>query len=129
MSNKAIETMRKHSLGQVVCGMHGGVALQIRDVRDEDGRQYRIEILATPDGQRATARVLHNPWSRAGQGPNAGTPYATAHVQAEGFICVGEGAKFTLDESIHSLEFVEKRVEYWVNGFSFYKEKGRFPQL
>jgi hypothetical protein len=129
MSNKAIETMRQNSAGQVVCGMYGNTAIQIRDVRDADGRPYRIEILATPDGKRAVARVLHNPWSRAGEGPNAGAEYAVAHVSPKGFICVGDGANYTLAESVHDLEFVQKRVAYWVNGFSFFKEKGRFPQI
>lgn len=127
MPNKAIEIMGQSRSGEVLRGMYGDAAVQIRDIRDSDGRTYRVEFLSTPDGAHATARVLHNPWSRAGQGPNAGAGYLQSHVSPEGFVCVGEGAKYTLKDSVHDLDFVVKRTEFWVTGFSFFKENGCFP--
>ncbi len=129
MPNKAIEIMGKSRSGEVLRGMCGDAAVQIRDIRDSDGRTFRVEFQSTPDGAHATARVLHNPWSRAGQGPNAGTAYVQSHVSPRGYVCVGEGATYTLKDSPHDLDFVVKRTEFWVTGFSFFKETGRFPGI
>jgi len=101
----------------------------IEDWRDPDGRDYRIEYRTTPDGDRAVAYCLSNPWGPEDD-PSAGEDYYEAHVADNGFICLGNDARRSLDRSPYDLEFAVRRARYWCTAFSAFKESDdeEFPE-
>lgn len=99
----------------------------IEDWRDPDGRDYRLEYRSTPDGEHAIAYCLYSPWGDEDD-PSAGESYNEAHVSENGFICLGTGARRSLEQSPFDLEFAVRRARFWCTGFSVYKETGEFPE-
>lgn len=95
------------------------------DVKDPDGRMYQIGYLASRDGRRALAFCLYNPWDSSR--PNAGEEYMRAHVDKDGFICLGNNSVRDLNRSPYSLEYTIRRARYWCTAFSVFKETRSFP--
>lgn len=121
----AADTMIQFNANAVVAELEEHVVM-IEDVVDPDGRLYRLEYRSTPEGDRALAFCLHNPWGFAGE-PSGGEDYWDAHVAEDGFICLGDAAHRTLDESPFDLDFAIRRARFWCTGFSVLKETGSFP--
>ncbi len=112
---RAVDTMQRlnrHALH----GSESGHEVFIEDVRDPDGRMYRIEYRCRQDGTGANAWVLHNPW---GHDPY---DYGDSHLSASGFICLGTGASH--DDSPFDLDTAVKRTRLWCTGYSFLREHG-----
>lgn len=107
-------------------GVEDGYVVMIEDCSDPDGRIYRMEYRATPDGQHATAWCIYNPWSTDGS-RNAGEDYRRGHVAEDGFLCVGSGADRNLASSPSDIEHATSRARYWATAFSWLKERGEFP--
>ena len=119
----AKETLRRLNPKALVAEEKGYV-IGIEDVRDPDGRWYRVEYRSTEDGTRATAHCLWNPWGDR----NGGESYWTGHVHSNGFLCLGtKHTDQTVEKSPYSIEFVVKRSRYWCTAFSYLKEHGAFP--
>lgn len=95
---------------------------------EEDGRIYRLEYRSTPNGRRAVAFCLHNPWSQEGQDPQADEMVHIAHIFSDGLLCLGTGHCRNPRDSRRSLEWVVARARYWCTGFSVLKETGSFPE-
>lgn len=106
----------------------GANVVMIEDVTDPDQRMYRLEYRATPDGRRAIAYCLFNPWGGVGN-PSAGSVYEVSHVGADGLICVGVGTTHDLANSPFSLAFVLARARFWCTAFSVFRETGAFPSV
>lgn len=94
----------------------GGSEIFIEDLRDPDGRWYRVEYRCQTDGTRANAWLLHNPW---GSNPFS---YEDSHLGSDGFVCVARGADH--NNSPFNLEYVVKRTRFWCTGYSFMREHG-----
>lgn len=88
----------------------------IEDVRDSDGRWFRLEYRCRPDGSDATAWVLFNPW---GGNP---FPYEQSHLGSDGLICVGPSLH--RQRSPYNLDFTVRRARFWCEAYSFYREHG-----
>jgi hypothetical protein len=117
---------RQHA---IVLGVLAGknVAHIIFDVKDADGRPYRLEVQSTPNGRNAIAFVVHNPWTTKNEGPNAGTSYEDGHVAENGFICLGEHhTSQDLLDSPYPVDFALKRAVFWTTLFSYFMETGEF---
>jgi len=101
-----------------------GAMTMVEHVRDskKDGKLYTVEIKATDDGKRAIAYCRISPW---GKFPG-GDEYIKAHVDKDGFLCLGHGSKRILAESPFEVSWVIKRVRYWCTAYSYYKEHGVF---
>lgn len=113
----------------ILPGSGGRIATMLIDLRDLDGRVYRLEFQSTLDGQHAVAIIRYNPWTRPGQGPAAGESYTLGHVSPSGFICLGgEHPSESVTDSPYALDWAIRRVEYFVSAFSRLKETGTFPQ-
>ena len=106
-----------------VIGEEAGRVIAIEDVKDPDGRIYRLEYHATPDGRRAIAWCRFNPWSSGGT-PNAGTDYFVSHVAPDGFLCLGNPCERDLAKSPFGLDFTIRRARFWCTGFSVLKDTG-----
>ena len=122
----AAEQVLKGLNPNALIGAEEGQVVAIEDVADPDGRMYRLEYRATPDGRRAVAWCLHNPWS-AGGTPNAGQGYVEAHVGEDGFLCLGNGSERALARSPFNLDYAVKRARFWCTAFSVFMETGTFP--
>jgi hypothetical protein len=110
---------------QALVGAENGIVVIIEDVTDPDGRMFRMEYQATPDGKHALAYCRYNPW---GSRPNAGTSAASSHVFSDGSICMGsKHYGGPVQRSPYNLRTVMERARYWCTGFSVYKETGQFP--
>lgn len=94
----------------------GGKDVYIEDVRDPDGRWYRLEYRCAADGSNATAWCINNPW-----GTNTFS-YVESHLSHDGFVCVGEDSN--RERSPYKLDFVVKRARPWCTGYSFLREHG-----
>ena len=123
----AIGIMKRHNPKARVGVLPNGHVVGLEDVRDPDGRTYRLKYYATPDGARANAFVVHNPWSTHAADVQAGESYPVAHVASNGWICVSTRASKRLEDSPHNLAFVIARARYWVTAFSHLKQHGTFP--
>lgn len=113
---RAAEIMQRANPNALI-GHENGLVCMIEDVRDPDGRLYRLEIQATADGEHAIARVRHSPWGSL----------SDAHCQA-GVICLG--ARFhgmDVPRSPYRLEDVILRARFWCTAVSVYHETGQFP--
>ena len=99
-----------------LCGQENGWHVFMEDVRDPDGRWYRIEYRCAGNGSNANAYVRYNPW---GSNPFS---YNESHLSPEGLICVGAGVHST--NSPYNLEYVVKRARFWCAGYSFLRENG-----
>lgn len=98
----------------------------IEDIRDPDGRMYRVEYESTLNGSHANAWCRSNPWNRAD--PSCGKSYHDGHVGNDGFLCLHTNATRTLPQSPIGLEVAIQRVRYWTIAFSVFMETGTFPQ-
>jgi hypothetical protein len=99
--------------------LHGrdrGKEIFIEDVRDPDGRWYRIEYQCESDGSNAVAFCRSNPW---GRNPYS---YTQSHLGSDGFICYAD--PLVRDRSGYDLDYVVKRVRTWCVGYSFMREHG-----
>jgi hypothetical protein len=91
--------------------------VMIEDVRDPDGRLFRIEIQSTPDGQHAIALVRYSPWGST----------SDAHCLS-GVICLGpNGHGSNVTSSPYALEVVIPRARFWCVAVSHFHETGEFP--
>lgn len=88
----------------------------IEDVKDPDGRWYRLEYRCKPDGSSATAWVRHNPWV------NNPFSYGEAHLSSSNEICIGSGVSG--NDSPYGLGYTVKRARFWCMGYSFLREHG-----
>lgn len=102
-----------------------GKVIGIEEVWDSsaDKRFYKIEYQSTPDGRKAIAKVLSNPWNRSS--PNAGTEYAHSHISSNGVICLGDKPSTTVESSAYDLATAIKRGRLWCTVFSAWMEGGR----
>lgn len=123
---RAEQMMRSTNSRALIGRDDTGIVTMVEDVRDFDGRVYRLEIQSTDDGSRAIAWCRSNPWG----GVNGGESYHTGHIASDGLICIGSnsGARRP-SESPYSLDFAMARARYWAAlGFSALKVTGSFPQ-
>ena len=111
-----------------VTGEENGHVVVIEDVVDPDGRVYRLEYHATPDGRRAIAWCRFNPWATQGP-PGVGTDYFVSHVAPDGFLCLGNPCERDLAKSPFGLDFAIRRARFWCTGFSVFMESGAFPTV
>lgn len=97
-------------------GREGGKEVFIEDVRDPDGRLYRVEYQCEADGSNAVAFCRFNPW--------ADNPYSydQSHLGGDGFICYAK--PLDRNRSGYDLDYVVKRVRTWCVGYSFMREHG-----
>jgi hypothetical protein len=119
----AHDIMRSFNSNALV-GDEGDHVVMIEDVSDPDGRMYRMEYQSSPDGSRAIARCLHNPWGGVTGGED---DVHKSHVFSDGTLCMGRG-RTGLFGSPFDLAAVIQRTRYWCTAFSVLKETGRFPQ-
>jgi hypothetical protein len=101
---------------RAIFGREEGKQIIIEDVKDPDGRWYRIEYKCNSDGSSTTARVLYNPW---GSNPYS---WGESHLSPSGEICLGNGAH--QNPSPFTLDFAVRRARFWCMGYSFLREKG-----
>jgi hypothetical protein len=121
----AAETIRAANPNAFIA-FEDGYVVALEDHADPDGRMFRIEYRATPDGQKAIAVCRYNPWQP--EDPQAGEDYLTAHVAPDGFLCLGEGHEsHAVADSPFAIDFVIRRARFWCTGFSVLKETGSFP--
>jgi len=107
-------------------GEENGRVCFIEDVTDLQGREYRMEIQSTPDGQHALGWCRFNPH---GPTPNAGVPFVQGHCRDDGFLCLApnqHGDK--VETSPYDAAWCVRRARYWAIAFSVLKETGEFPQ-
>lgn len=131
MPIRALDIMEKEKQPHLPCGIGPeGTAVMLKDIADADGRVYRVEFQSTLNAKRSVAIIRHNPWSTAGQGPDAGMGYQACHVSPTGFVCLGSHhATESVADSEYPLEDTIKRLGYFVNALSYTKETGKpFPQ-
>lgn len=123
--SQADEIMRRLNPNALAGRDESDVLCFIEDVRDPDGRIYRMEYQSTDDGNHAFAFCRYNPWG----GVNGGeTDYFRSHVRTDGFICLGPGIHVgNLADSPFTLEVAVRRSRYWCTAFSVLKETGSFP--
>ena len=121
--NEAEKIMRAYNRNALIGTDADGSTAMIEDVRDPDGRLYRIKYRSTSDGQHSAAFCCWNPWG----GKNGGAPYTAGHVREDGFLCIASGATDNVATSPHALPYVIARARYWCTAFSYFKEKGNFP--
>lgn len=107
-------------------GSEDNYVVVVEDHSDPDGRMYRLEYRSTPDGRRAIAYCLYNPWGLGGE-PSAGEDYFEAHVADDGFLCLGNGSERQLARSPFDLEYTVRRARFWCTAFSVFAETGEFP--
>ena len=94
-----------------------GLVCSIEDVRDPDGRLFRLEYQATGDAQHAIAWARHTPW-----------PLDNAPHQIGGLICIGVGGHGRdVAASPYTLSQVVPRARFWCIAVSVYFETGTFP--
>lgn len=93
-----------------------GTEIFIEDVRDPDGRWYRIEYQCSPDGSNAIAFCRHNPWEDDPFG------YERSHLSDDGFICYA--TSLSRETSPYDLAYAVPRCRLWANGYSFMHEHG-----
>lgn len=120
---KALKIMKELNANAVI-GRENDYACMVEDVRDPDGRWYRMEYRSNADGTRAAAYCRYNPWGGA---VNGGASYHEGHVRFDGFICLGVGVTDDLKTSRFDLKTAVLRGRYWCTCFSVYKETGLFP--
>lgn len=129
--HRALEIMNTEGQTHLPHGLapDGKSAIMLKDVADADGRKYRLEFQSSLDGSRSVAIIRHNPWSRDGEGPNAGEQYVKGHVSSTGFICLGSNhSNETVEGSSYPLDWSIRRVNYFINAFSYMKQTGKsFP--
>jgi hypothetical protein len=94
--------------------IEGDKECYIEDVRDDDGRWYRLEYRVDPSGRRALAYCLFNPW------PPASIPITDSHLMSDNSICTSAAAHRGGDD----LAFTVARARFWCNGYSFLREHG-----
>lgn len=122
--SKAEDIMLAYNPAGLIGVDDDGVVVMIEDVIDPDGRVYRLEYRALPDGSKALCFCRHNPWGSGG----AGESYATGHIAADGFLCLGTGiGSREVSKSPFNLADAIKRGRYWCTAFSYLKEHGTFP--
>jgi hypothetical protein len=88
----------------------------IEDVRDPDGRWYRIEYICDHDGCNVVAFCRFNPW---GANPYS---YHQSHLRSDGFICYAGGLHS--NRSPYNLDYAVERVRFWCTGYSYLREHG-----
>lgn len=89
----------------------------MEDVRDPDGRIYRLEYTCNPDGSDATAYLRYNPW-----GYNSYT-YQQSHLDnSDGLICVGQLVRRS--NCPYRLDHTVRRARTWCTAYSFLREHG-----
>lgn len=95
---------------QAVHAQERGKMIFIEDVKDPDGRLYRVEYQSDSRGRNAQAYCRYNPWG--------GNPYSApqSHLFDDGKICLGSGT-FNLEE-------VVGRSRSWCTAYSFMREHG-----
>jgi hypothetical protein len=120
-----VRQMRKLNPRALVTREHDYVVV-VEDHSDPDGRPYRLEYRVTPDCSRAIAYCLYNPWGDEGD-PSAGEDYFVAHVDSDGFLCLGHGSERQLGRSPFGLDYAVRRARFWCTGFSVFQETGTFP--
>lgn len=123
---RAEQIMREFNPNALIAVDEDESIVMIEDVKDPDGRFYRLEHRSTPDGERAISRCLYNPWGEV----NGGEEYDIAHVASDGFLCLGddhEGRE--LEGSPYDIDYVIRRARYWCTAFSVLKETREFPQM
>lgn len=120
----ATTTMKEFNPRALIGTDTDGAVVMIEDVRDPDGRLYRMEYRSTPDGAHGVAYCRSNPWGAV----NGGAPYHRGHVSPSGFLCLGDGHNSEkLADSNYDIGFTIKRARYWCTAFSVFKETGEFP--
>ena len=98
-------------------GREGDWEIFIEDIKDPDGRWYRVEYRSKDDGSKANAYLLYNPW---GDNPFS---YGESHVRnSDGLICLGPGVH--ADDSPYDLNFAVPRTRFWCTGYSYMREHG-----
>lgn len=122
---KSAEIIMKEFNPNALIGMDtDGALVMIEDVRDPDGRLYRMEYRSTADGAHAVAYCRTNPWGAV----NGGVGYHRGHVSSSGFLCLGNGhLSESVADSSYDLAFAIQRGRYWCTAFSVLKETGYFP--
>ena len=123
----AVAIMRRLNANALIAFEDGYVvAIEDHFDSDQDRRMYRLEYRSSPDGRRAIAFCLYNPWAPGGP-PNGGYSYATCHVSERGLICLGPGHPSTVSESSFDLQTAVLRSRYWTVAYSVLRETGTFP--
>ncbi|MCD4785285.1 MAG: hypothetical protein K8T10_15820 [Candidatus Eremiobacteraeota bacterium] len=112
VQHKIIEKMKGLNPNALI-GIEDGILCFIEDFTDSDGRIYRIEIKASPNGEQARAYCIYNPW---GENPYS---YQTSHLRYDGLIDLG------MDQPDFSSALY--RARYWCQCFSILMESGKFP--
>ena len=97
-----------------VAGSEDGNVIFIEDVKDTDGRMYRIEYQTNPAGNHATAWCRHSPWPRTSQ-----FSVHACHLFETGQICIGGNSS--------DLRTVVLRARYWCAAYSYLREHGTWP--
>ena len=123
MSTPAAALMRRYNANGLIGTDSDGATVMIEDVRDPDGRVYRLEYRSNAEGTQAVAYCRHNPWGTL----NGNAEYTRGHVSRDGFLCLGSGATSTLAKSPFTLAYAIERGRYWCTAFSYFKETGTFP--
>ncbi|NLX54195.1 MAG: hypothetical protein GXY58_03690 [Planctomycetaceae bacterium] len=96
----------------------GRVVYMVEDFSDSDGRLFRLEYQATPDGRRAIAFCRFNPWGAGGD----------MHLYGDGQICLGRHG-IGLQDSPFDLDTAVRRARFWCVAVSVYHETGSFPNV
>ena len=98
-------------------GTEGNVEEFLEDVKDPDGRWYRVEYRCRADGSDATAWLRYNPW-----GDQGALDYLQSHLSDDGFVCLG--AESSRENSPYNLAFAVARARFWCTGYSYLRERG-----
>lgn len=92
----------------------------IEDVRDPDGRMYRLEYRSTYDGLHSNAFCRFSPWG-------AFDDYPGGHADDTGFICISANIARDYRASGVPLNILIPRARYWCTAYSVFRETGEFP--
>lgn len=117
----AYRILKRQNSNMLIASERKGLLIGIED-HSVESKIYRIEYESTLDGRGANAKILSNPWDRSR--PNAGTNYATTHINSKGEICIGKNVTSNTLSSPYDLETVIQRSRFWCMAFSAFKETG-----
>lgn len=111
--SEAMRIMRSLNPNALV-GLEDGKEVFIEDVRDPDGRWYRLEYQVNRDGHGALAFCRYNPW------PPPPYRFTDTHLMPDNSICTSDRAHTGGD----GLEYTVRRARLWCVGYSFLCEHG-----